>query len=328
VFNTYGMCHELGHIAMCRQLENVVGLPEGVGEGWAHYAGSAVVEEVGKALGDAIWPKPYDIAAVEGMARLRRQVEGKAWEELSPSSRAAKVFYDIEVHHGRDALMGALRAALGRAAIGKDLMPLFVQALRDATGDPNAGDWIPESCLVPPQVKWDAPRDVADGFFAGLKTEADETGVMLLYDDGTSEGQASAAGSGHAVLFETPEGDWAVDRVSLFGSPSYAPQRPDEHFWVYICDEGFEPIAEIAKPYALFQRWQHQWHEIDIDAVPVPERFYICVACNPAATNGLYVCYDDSVEQSHSRSALPYSNVSEVRGKYDWMIRAHIKRAE
>jgi len=350
VFNIYGICHALGHSAMCGQLENVAGgLPEGVGEGWAHYAGSVVVDEVAKALGDAIWPERYDTAAVEGMARLRTEVDGKTWGELSPSMRAAKVFYDIEVRHGRDALTGALRAALARASIGKDVMPLFVQALRDATGDPKAGGWIPEGCLVP-HVKWDAPREVADDFFDALRTEADETGVMLLYDDGTSEGGEtaagsgyarlfrtpggdwyggeSAAGSGYAVLFGTPEGDWAVDRVSVFGSCYGAAERPGERFWVYVCAEDFEPLAVVARPYAMFGRWPHQWHEIDIDPVRVPNRFYVCVAFKPTAEKGLYVCYDDSVEESHSRSAVPYSHVSRADGKYDWMIRAHIKRAE
>ena len=51
IFNIYGSCHELGHIVMYRGMKNQVGLPDGIGEGWAHYAGSVVLDAVAEHLG-------------------------------------------------------------------------------------------------------------------------------------------------------------------------------------------------------------------------------------------------------------------------------------
>ncbi len=64
--------HELGHIAMYRGLTSLMGLPQGMDEGWADYAGKVVVTEVAPRLDKSIWPEYYDIAEVEGIGRLKR----------------------------------------------------------------------------------------------------------------------------------------------------------------------------------------------------------------------------------------------------------------
>ena len=129
VSNIYGMCHELGHMVMYRRMKNLVGLPRGVGQGWAHYAGSVVVDAVARRLGKDIWPEPYDVAAVEGTARLKEQVEGKEWAELAATQRVAKVFYELEKRHGRRIVGRSLSRALSERPSVKELMPLFVQSL-------------------------------------------------------------------------------------------------------------------------------------------------------------------------------------------------------
>jgi RNA polymerase sigma-70 factor (ECF subfamily) len=160
-----------------------------------------------------------------------------------------------------------------------------------------------------------------------LKSRADDTGVLLSYDDGTSEGKWSTAGSGHAVLFQAPQGEWLVDRVEVFGSRYGTPEPPQENFSIYLCDEDFSPVKEFERPYAFFERGEHQWVKLGLPATSVPRRFYVCLGFNPTATKGVYVAYDESVPRSHSRSALPYSHVADVRGKFDWMIRVHLQRA-
>ena len=162
--------------------------------------------------------------------------------------------------------------------------------------------------------------------FGDAKTREDDTGFLVFYDDGTSEGKSSIAGSGHATLFETPRGKWLLDRVEVFGSRYGTAQAPAEDFLIYICDEEMKPVKEFARPYYLFERGQERWYNIPIDAVTVPQRFYVCLSFNPERTKGVYVHYDESVEQSHSRRALPYSTGSPVRGKYDWMIRVHLRK--
>jgi len=162
--------------------------------------------------------------------------------------------------------------------------------------------------------------------FGDAKTRDDDTGVLVFYDDGTSDGKKSIAGSGHAIMFETPRGKWLLDRVEVFGSRYGTPQAPDEDFFVYVCDEEMKPVNEFARPYYLFERGQERWYKIPIDAVAVPQRFYVCLSFNPERTKGVYVHYDQSVDESHSRRALPYSTGSPVSAKYDWMIRVHLRK--
>ncbi len=326
VFNIYGVCHELGHIVMYRGMKNLIGLPDGVGEGWAYYAGSVVVDAVAKSLGRSIWPEPYDVATVEGSTRLRKKIEDKKCKDLDPEDCAAKVFYELEKRHGRKIVGHALKMALSERPSGKELMPLFVQSIRKLTGDPNAGNWIPQQMLIP-ETKWQVKeRKVDDNYFADTKVLSDKTGVLLYYDDGTSEGQRSTAGSGHAVLFRKPEGNWLLDSIDVFGSRYGETKPPDKNFTIYICDEEFNPVHEFSMPYGLFQRGENQWFRIYIYPVSVPKRFYACLSFEPTYNRGVYVAYDESVKHSHSRLALPYTHVSDVEGKYDWMIRAHLRK--
>ena len=326
IFNIYGICHELGHIVMYRGMKNQVGLPDGVGEGWAHYAGSVVVDAVAERLGRKIWPEPYDVKSVEGLLRLQNQVERTNWANLDATKRAAKVFYEIEKKHGRKMVGAALGRALNQQPSGKELMPLVVRSLRELTADTTAGDWIPKEVLVP-EIKWNVKeRQVDDNFFNDIKMLTDQSGILLCYDDGTSEGKQSIAGSGHAVLFRRPEKNWLIDRVDVFGSRYGTLKPPEEDFTIYVCDEDFNPLHEFNRPYGLFQRGENQWFKIPIDPVSVPRRFYICLSFNPTGTKGVYVTYDQSVTRSHSRTGLPYTHVNDVKKKYDWMIRAHLCR--
>lgn len=144
VFNIYGMCHELGHIAMYRSLSSLMGLPQGVAEGWADYAGKVVVTEVASRLGKSIWPEYYDVAEVEGIGRLKRDAaQAKSWDKLNPTLRAGLVFYRLETEYGRDKLAAAMTAALAERPTGKALMPLMLAKLRAATGNPAAAAWAP-----------------------------------------------------------------------------------------------------------------------------------------------------------------------------------------
>src|SRR5262245_34430002 len=62
-FNLYAMCHELGHMGMYRLLKDRDWLTTAAAEGWAHYAGSVVVDRVYEAKGKDLWWEPYDYRA-------------------------------------------------------------------------------------------------------------------------------------------------------------------------------------------------------------------------------------------------------------------------
>ena len=155
-----------------------------------------------------------------------------------------------------------------------------------------------------------------------------EPEIELKHDDGAPEGGRSMAGSGHAVLFERPDGEWAVKTVKVYGSRYGHPRAPDEFVLVYLCDEQMNVVEEARAPYATFERGPPRWYSLPVPDVPVPKRFYVCVNFNPHRTKGVYVHYDRSVKVSHSREALPGQHNRPVDEKYDWMIRAVIVRSK
>src|SRR4051794_3077220 len=103
VSNLYGLCHELGHIAMYRLLADRDWLSGGGGaEGWAHFAGSVVVDEVYRTKGERLWPDPYDYRA-DGSARLARQRKEPKPDDVV---RGAGQWQDLEAIIGRKAFPG------------------------------------------------------------------------------------------------------------------------------------------------------------------------------------------------------------------------------
>jgi hypothetical protein len=146
--------------------------------------------------------------------------------------------------------------------------------------------------------------------------------VTLKHDDGTMEGKRSMAGSGHAILFSKPAGEWYLKKVQIYGSCYGYPQAPEENFKVYVCDIDMNVIKEIETPYSRFQRGVWRWVFVDIPDIKVPSEFYVCVSFNPTQTKGVYVGFDENVTESHSKNALPSSHLEDVGGKFDWMIRA------
>jgi hypothetical protein len=326
VFNIYGMCHELGHIAMYRNLESLMGLPQGVGEGWADYAGKVVVTEVAARLGKAIWPEYYDIAEVEGIGRLKRaSAQAKPWDKMDPTSRASLVCYRIETEYGRDKLAAAMTAALAERPTGKALMPLMLAKLRVATSNSTAGDWVPQSVLVP-QIEWQTKeRHPGDDFFADQKVEKDGEGLWLFYDGGTMADKLSISGSAQTVLFRLPEGAWQLNGMKLFGARYGTDEPPKEDISLYICDEGFNFLRDVKVPYSSFEMGDEKWQSVSFLPVEVPGTFYLAVDFHATAQKGVYVGMDNSVKRSHSRLAMPYDEVSDMKKTADWMIRAHVR---
>ncbi len=145
--------------------------------------------------------------------------------------------------------------------------------------------------------------------------------VTLKHDDGTREGQGSIAGSGHAVFFTRPPGEWYMDKAQIFGSRYGYPTPPDEDFVVYLTDADMNVIAEARAPYARFERGDWRWVFVDLPRVPAPDEFALCVSFDPTRTKGVYVGYDEGVAESHSKRALPGSHLEDVKGTFDWMIR-------
>jgi len=89
IFQLYGLCHEVGHLAMYRLTHGAPAwMTSDAAEGWAHYLGSRLVDAVYAKEGADLWPDRYDYRQ-DGMKRLERQLAAAnrdggaaAWKQL------------------------------------------------------------------------------------------------------------------------------------------------------------------------------------------------------------------------------------------------------
>lgn len=322
-FNIYGLCHEIGHMVMYRQT-NFIGLPGGIGEAWADYAGSVVEDEVYKKLGQSVWPERYDYSQ-EGMKRFRANSTNKDLLNDDRMYRVGAKFLILNDRYGAAKVFAAMNDALSGGVYGKDLMPKFIASLGKLTGDKSVAEVFPKE-MVSTEMRWEvADRAITDAAVEGLSAVPDASGITLKYDDGKSDGKQSTAGSGHGIMFKRPAGDWAVDSVEMYGSRYGTPEPPKDNFQIFICDADFNVLKQIDEPYSKLT-YDEKWYKFDFEPVSVPEGFYVCIFFNPTATKGFYMNYDSDVKKSHSKSALPWTFIRDLNEKYDWMIRAHLKK--
>jgi hypothetical protein len=286
-------------------------------EGWAHYLGSRLVDEVHARHGPDLWPDKYDYRD-DGTPRLKRQLARA--DAATPTVRGAALWQDLANILG-DKQIAELFAAWGKSRI-EPTKPQ--EALEAGLG----GTSKRAECLA--WWRTAAPAFVearsASGFAARTATPDQLTGKAseLAADDGKSAGRQSSAGSGHGVLFEAPAGDLYLTAVKVHGARYGAPQAPREDFVVTLCDEKFEVVASFKLPYAKFERGQLQWVKLDVTPTLVPRKFAVFVEFNPTQRKGVFVSHDAAVNHK-SYSGLP-GRKPRLATKGDWLIRAEVDR--
>ena len=319
-FNLYGLCHEVGHMAMYRPLKDRAWMTEAAAEGWAHFAGSVVVDEVFKAKGRDLWWDPYDYRQ-DGTARLAAQRKAA---NPPATVRGAAAWQDLEAVVGPGGF-----APLFKAWQSAGIDPAKPAALADELTKlhPSKQDAIAAWWKAAGPVLAEARP--ASGF-AKVELKPDQLAgkpVTLAADDGTADGKKSVAGSGHARAFTAPgDGEWYLRSVSVYGSRYGAAAAPDTKFELVLCDADLKQVASWGKPYAAFKRGEAQWVKLDVPPTRVPKEFVVCVAFNPTATSGVFVSFDGSVS-GKSTTALPGKPGRPLAGG-EWMIRPELDRAK
>ncbi len=317
--NIYGFCHEPGHIAMYSRMKSLVGLPDGVGEGWAHYAGSVVTDYVWENLGENAWPVSFDYSA-SGTSRLREQRKA---EKLDAIDIAACAFYSMGEKYGHEMVGLAMREALAEKPTGAELMPRFKNAVAEIMGD-DAANEIPESILHA-ALTWQSSR-LAKGetppasYFASLKVSE---GEWMGFNDGTDESMRSIAGSGHAVLFSSG-GRSRLAKVRLFGG-RYGPVASDSVFRLTVLDTSFNALKVFEFPFMSFaiETDELYWVEFDMDSLEIPEAFFVCFDFSPSAYDGIYAGLDTG-STGHSFTALPGDHLQDFE-LGEWMIEVKLR---
>jgi len=321
VFNLYGMCHELGHMAMYRMLKNRDWMTMAAAEGWAHYAGSVVVDHVYEAKGPDLWPDPYDYRK-DGTARLRRQLEDKS--EPSPVTQGAGQWLKLEGIIGRKNLP-KLFAAWQAARIDPlkprgDLLAVLVKLVPD------------KKAVLEEWWKTAGPLFVEEPVTSKFKAETmpaselSDQPFLLKLDDDASDGKQSIGGGGHARLFRAPAGGPLYLTAVWVHGARYGGLKPvSDVFDVALCDKDMATIALWNKPYGLFDAGETMtWVQVPVTPTRVPDEFNICLAFKSTASKGIYAAYDDSTHGS-SRAATP-GKPGRSFDKGDWMIRVELSR--
>ncbi|MCG3130862.1 MAG: hypothetical protein FLDDKLPJ_01635 [Phycisphaerae bacterium] len=317
VYHVYGLCHELGHVAMYRVLKKRDWMTTAAAEGWAHFAGSAVVDRVYALKGEKLWCDPYDYRK-DGTARLDAQLASGDADDVT---RGAELWRDAESvvgMKGFPALFAAWNTA--RVDLADPAPDLSASGARAFPGNAAGFEawWTNAARLF---VERRPASDVA----ARTADPASLTGRPLTVagDDGKADGKKSIAGGGHARRFTAPGGgSWYLRNVLLFGSRYGSPQAPDETFEVSLCDEQMRPIATWEKPYSTFDRGDARWVKIEVTPTAVPPAFHVCFNFRPTGTRGVYVSFDAST-RGNSQTAVPGKPGSPLDAG-DWMIRVEL----
>jgi hypothetical protein len=317
VSNIYGMCHELGHIAMYRALKDRDWITNAAAEGWAHYIGSVVVDRVFAAKGESLWPEPYDYRK-DGTARLEKDLASNTPSEEARGAAQWRKLEPLIGLRGFAKLFAAWQAArIDPVRPSAGLLNTLINL------DPQRQDalsaWWKEAnpVLVEQlQVSEFALAQAAPSALSGQP-------VKLVLDRGSKDGQVSIAGGGHGRKFTAPsEGDWYITAVWFYGQ-RYGPEKaPDTTFDIGLCDQAVKLIALWKKPYALFEREQFNWVRMEVPPTRVPKTFYVCLNFRPTGSNGVYAAFDSSTKGNSVSS--PPGKPPEPFKDGDWMIRVEL----
>jgi len=332
-FVLYGMCHELGHVAMYRVLQERDWMSGAAAEGWAHYAGSVVVDRLFAQQGKGLWAiDPYDFNA-DGTARLDRQLAGKPsdidraaglWRELGAivgSKEWTNVFKDWQL----------VKAGDSRAASPADASKALLEALTKSR--PDKQDKLKQWWAKAGPLFVEARPASAFASQTIDRKRLEGRPMVLSDDDGTSDGKRSIAGGGHAKRFAAPGGgEWYLTAVSVFGSRYGPPQAPaGATFEIGLCDAEMKPIVVWKQPQALFPRGEAKWVRVAVPPTRVPpgeKGFHVCLQFRPTATQGVFMHFDSSnakQDEHASFTAIP-GQAGELFAAGEWMIRAEIER--
>ncbi|HUU21236.1 MAG TPA: hypothetical protein VM389_01755, partial [Phycisphaerae bacterium] len=251
IFHLYGLCHEVGHLAMYRVVRDHSWMTTAAAEGWAHYLGSRIVDGVYAREGDDLWPDAYDYRA-DGMARLRRQLAAK---DPSPIVRGASLWKELTEIIG-DKGVAPIFSAWGKEKIDPtDPGAALRKALLAANKDKRLAAWWDKA---EPLMVVKRPKS---GFADRKAKPGDLTGEPIEHarDDGAAAGAGSIAGSAHAVRFSVQGDSGYLTGVRIHGSRYGSPRPPREDIHVWLCDKDHKAVADFPFPYATFARGPAEW---------------------------------------------------------------------
>jgi hypothetical protein len=144
VYQIYGICHEIGHLAMNRAIKDHRWLTEAGSEGWAHYIGSRLVDNVYHLEKDKLWPDAYDYSS-DGMKRLKRQLIS---DNTSETVKSAGLWLELARVIGDDHLMDVLTTWSKVTIDQNDPAVALKQSLLKVNDDTRVSKWWDKAELL------------------------------------------------------------------------------------------------------------------------------------------------------------------------------------
>jgi hypothetical protein len=314
-FHIYGVCHELGHIAMYRLIPKHRWLSTAGAEGWAHYFGSRLVDGVFAREGPDLWPDRYEYIE-DGMKRFDRQLDAPNSTAMVQAARAWAGFLRIVGDRGASAVFQTW------GTVTVDPMDPEKALQTGFTRAPDAARDLAEWWESAQPILVEKAEKSRFAVRVAKKQELQGQAREIALDDNEPAGKKSVAGSAHAVRLEVEGDSWYLTSVKIYGSRYGAAAPPAENFFVWLCDEEFNVISEFPFLYARFKRGQPEWVTLNVEPTNVPPKFVLCIGFDPNATKGVYLSYDRE-RNGESLTGLPGRKFTPFPAG-DWMIRAKV----
>jgi hypothetical protein len=316
VFNIYGMCHELGHVAMYRILKNRDWMTDAAAEGWAHYIGSQVVDSVFAAKGTSLWPDQYDYLQ-DGTARLQKDTSSKSPSDVAVAAAQWQALGSIIGPRNFASLFAAWQSASITSTRPWETLLPAIQKLQPRSETSLNDWWKGAGPILVRKVSEVSADQVSTKVLSGQTVE-------LPAKPAAETNHASIGGGGEGRKFTlTDAGDLFITAVSVYGS-RYGEEAvpPDMTFDIVLSDGDARMIAIWKGQYASFKNGNDGWARFEVPPTRVPHVFNITLDFHATASNGVYVAFD-SASNGSSVDTLPWQTPHPFLAG-DWMIRVEL----
>jgi hypothetical protein len=148
--------------------------------------------------------------------------------------------------------------------------------------------------------------------------------VRLKYDDGTSDGTASAGGYAFRVHFSPPATPFTITGITVFTN-LYGSGYEEQKTEVDILGQDLTLLFSFQKPATEFSL-SPGWVTIEVPSIIVNSDFYVDFCTNSRSYGGVNIHYDSSTTNEHSEFIILSSGKATWLWKFpkdttNWMIR-------
>jgi len=303
----YGLCREMGLIAIERTLGGAPWLSGTARQGWCHYAGSVALDEVTGRRGSRVWPG-RGAAYRDGLSRLRKQLDHTDAPPLVQTAGAWKRLAEI---------VQARRIA--------DVFRTWSEAPRGASDPGAAISGLPGYARWHEQARPLLMRDPWSGRARMLA--ADELAgspIVLHYDDGRADGRERVGNHGCAMRFDAPAGEWYLRTVRIYCRRNGRSNLKRGDITLHLYDDAMNVLGEFRQSSRQLRQGASRWHRIGTPPIRVSDRFLVCVQLDDRALPDVTV-HTDASAGGQSFLMRPGTKPAPLAAG-NWMIRVELDR--